>query len=48
MGLKEVFDEAAQKAKSLPSASNEDMLELYKNFKQGNLGDCNTGKTSTM
>lgn len=44
MGLKEVFEEAAEKAKALPSASNEEMLDLYKNFKQANMGDCTTGE----
>lgn len=43
MGLKEVFEEAAEKAKGLPSATNEDKLEMYKLFKQANMGDCNTG-----
>lgn len=47
MGLKEVFDEAAEKAKALPSATNDDMLELYKNFKQANAGDCNTGRLTS-
>ena len=30
-------------ANKLPSASNEDMLELYGWFKQANVGDVNTG-----
>ncbi len=45
MGLKEVFEEAATRVKELPSCSNEDQLELYKNYKQANVGDCNTGKS---
>lgn len=44
MGLREVFDEAAERVKQLPdSPSNEDQLELYSNYKQANVGDCSTG-----
>jgi diazepam-binding inhibitor (GABA receptor modulator, acyl-CoA-binding protein) len=43
MGLAEVFAEAAERVKQLTEApSNEDQLELYANFKQANVGDCNT------
>lgn len=43
MSLPDVFNEAAQHVKELPSASNEDKLELYSFFKQANEGDCTTG-----
>lgn len=43
MAIVEVFSEAAESVKQLPSASNEDQLELYSLFKQSNLGDCATG-----
>jgi len=43
MSLKEKFDLAVEVANKLPSASNEDMLELYGWFKQANIGDVNTG-----
>ncbi|CAM0911158.1 unnamed protein product [Alopecurus aequalis] len=40
MGLKEDFEEYAEKAKTLPeSTSNEDKLILYGLFKQANLGN---------
>lgn len=43
--MTEVFNEAAERVKQLEtSPSNEDQLELYKNFKQANIGDCNTAK----
>jgi diazepam-binding inhibitor (GABA receptor modulator, acyl-CoA-binding protein) len=45
MGLKEDFELAAGEAKGLPdSVSNEDKLKLYGLFKQGTVGDCNTGE----
>jgi acyl-CoA-binding protein len=37
------FDAAAVEAKSLPKASNDEMLELYGWFKQANVGDVDTG-----
>jgi hypothetical protein len=37
------FDTAAEEAKGLSKASNEQMLELYGWFKQANVGDVNTG-----
>jgi acyl-CoA-binding protein len=33
------FDAAAAKAKTLASASNDDLLALYKYFKQATVGD---------
>lgn len=42
MPLIDVFNEAAERVKELPTASNEDKLELYSLFKQSNLGDCTT------
>ena len=44
MGLVDVFNEAAERVKTLPQASNEDQLELYSFFKQAKIGDCNTRK----
>lgn len=46
MSITEVFNEAAERVKQLPSAGNEDQLELYALFKQANLGDCATGTSS--
>ncbi|XP_021725570.1 acyl-CoA-binding protein-like [Chenopodium quinoa] len=42
MGLKEDFEEYAEKVKSLPSCSNEDLLILYGLYKQATVGDVNT------
>eukprot|EP00181_Compsopogon_caeruleus_P004783 CAMPEP_0184677506 /NCGR_PEP_ID=MMETSP0312-20130426/86_1 /TAXON_ID=31354 /ORGANISM="Compsopogon coeruleus, Strain SAG 36.94" /LENGTH=91 /DNA_ID=CAMNT_0027125413 /DNA_START=295 /DNA_END=570 /DNA_ORIENTATION=+ len=42
MGLQDVFDEAAERVKTAPSATNDDKLYLYGYFKQANVGDCNT------
>jgi acyl-CoA-binding protein len=47
MALDKVFNEAAERVKQLPDASNDDQLELYSYFKQANAGDCNTSKVST-
>lgn len=41
MGLKEDFEAAAEEAKTLPKASNDEMLMLYGYFKQSTVGDCN-------
>jgi diazepam-binding inhibitor (GABA receptor modulating acyl-CoA-binding protein) len=39
------FDKAAEEAKALPDqTSNDDKLVLYGLFKQGTVGDVNTGK----
>ncbi|CAA0838267.1 Acyl-CoA-binding domain-containing protein 6 [Striga hermonthica] len=44
MGLKEEFDEYAEKAKTLPeSISNENKLILYGLYKQSTVGNINTG-----
>ena len=39
MGLKNQFEEAIDRAKSLPSQSNETLLELYGLYKQATAGD---------
>lgn len=39
MGLKDQFEAAIEKAKSLPSQSNETLLELYGLYKQATAGD---------
>ncbi|CAM2067656.1 Acyl-CoA-binding protein [Sulfidibacter corallicola] len=39
MSLDERFQDAAARAKSLPSQSNENLLKLYALFKQGTKGD---------
>eukprot|EP00871_Galdieria_phlegrea_P003924 jgi/Galph1/4532/GphlegSOOS_G3146.1 len=44
MSLEQVFEKAAEQVKKLPSASNNDKLELYGYYKQANEGDCSTGK----
>ena len=38
------FEQAAEQAKELKGLSNEQMLEIYALFKQGNVGDCNTSR----
>ncbi|KAE8725193.1 Acyl-CoA-binding protein [Hibiscus syriacus] len=46
MGLKEEFEEHAEKVKTLPKApSNDDMLILYGHFKQATVGPVNTRKS---
>ncbi|KAJ7943950.1 Acyl-CoA-binding protein [Quillaja saponaria] len=45
MGLKEEFEEYAEKAKTLPeSTTNESKLILYGLYKQGTIGPVNTGR----
>ncbi|KAG9452844.1 hypothetical protein H6P81_005748 [Aristolochia fimbriata] len=45
MGLKEDFEEYAQKAKTLPeSTSNENKLTLYALYKQATVGPVNTSR----
>ncbi|CAK0785730.1 Acyl-CoA-binding domain-containing protein 3 [Coccomyxa viridis] len=45
MGVQEDFDKAAEEAKGLPDGtSNDDKLSLYGLFKQGTVGDVDTGK----
>ncbi|CAL5228191.1 g11276 [Coccomyxa viridis] len=45
MTLQEDFEKAADDAKTLPDGtSNDDKLKLYGLFKQGTVGDVNTGK----
>ncbi|XP_057766693.1 acyl-CoA-binding protein [Salvia miltiorrhiza] len=45
MGLKEEFEEHAEKAKTLPeSTSNENKLILYGLFKQATVGNVNTSR----
>ncbi|XP_042023300.1 acyl-CoA-binding protein-like [Salvia splendens] len=45
MGLKEEFDEHAEKAKTLPeSTSNENKLILYGLFKQATVGNVDTSR----
>ncbi|CEO95319.1 hypothetical protein PBRA_004085 [Plasmodiophora brassicae] len=38
------FEAAAAKAKTFTSLSNEQMLDLYKHYKQATVGDCNTDR----
>lgn len=42
MVSKEEFEKAAEEAKGLSKATNDEMLELYGWFKQANVGDVNT------
>ena len=45
MATQEDFDKAAEEAKGLPDGtSNDDKLSLYGLFKQGTVGDVDTGK----
>ncbi|XP_044465673.1 acyl-CoA-binding protein [Mangifera indica] len=45
MGLKEEFEEYAQKAKTLPqNTTNENLLILYGLYKQGTVGPVNTSR----
>lgn len=45
MSLNEKFNKAAEEVQNLKSKpSNEDLLEVYALFKQGSVGDVNTGK----
>ncbi len=45
MGLKEEFEEYAEKAKTLPeNTSNEDKLILYGLYKQATVGPVNTSR----
>jgi len=49
MGLKEDFDSAAAKVKTLKSSpSNDDLLVLYQYFKQATVGDNNTDKPGML
>lgn len=49
MVSQEIFDKAAEEAKSLPSSlSNDNKLILYGLFKQANVGDCNTSKPGIL
>lgn len=44
MDLKDQFDQAAADSKELPvKPGNEDLLKLYSLYKQGSIGDVNTG-----
>lgn len=48
MSLEEQFKAAADEALKLPDGMpNEDKLALYALFKQGSVGDCNTGEDGT-
>lgn len=44
MGLKDDFELYAEKVKSLPTASNEDLLIIYGLYKQATVGNCNTDR----
>ncbi|KNA22310.1 hypothetical protein SOVF_035500 [Spinacia oleracea] len=44
MGLQEDFEAYAEKVRSLPAATNDDLLILYGLYKQGNVGDVNTAR----
>ncbi|KAK8712158.1 hypothetical protein V6N13_147405 [Hibiscus sabdariffa] len=49
MGLKEKFEEHAEKVKTLPAAlSNEDMLILYGLYKQATVGPVNTSRPGML
>jgi diazepam-binding inhibitor (GABA receptor modulating acyl-CoA-binding protein) len=42
------FEAAAAKAKTLTAATNEDLLALYKYFKQATVGDVNTERPGML
>ncbi|XP_057519434.1 acyl-CoA-binding protein [Amaranthus tricolor] len=44
MSLKEEFEQYAEKVKTLPSATNDDLLILYGLYKQATVGDVNTDR----
>lgn len=46
--MQEDFEEYAEKVKSLPSASNEDLLILYGLYKQATVGDVNTSRPGLL
>lgn len=46
--LKEVFTNAADRIKGLPSVSQDDQKYLYGRFKQANVGDCNTSRPGLL
>jgi len=48
MGLKEDFDAAAERIKSVPGPDNDEMLELYGLFKQATVGDNDTPKPGLL
>ncbi|XP_075238019.1 acyl-CoA binding protein 1 isoform X2 [Lycorma delicatula] len=49
MSLDDDFKTAAESVKNLTSTpSNEELLEIYALYKQGNDGDCNTSKPGML
>jgi len=48
MELKELFEAASTKSKSLPDQSNENLLLLYSLFKQATEGDISIEKPANM
>ncbi|HSZ25414.1 MAG TPA: acyl-CoA-binding protein [Cytophagaceae bacterium] len=48
MDLKEQFEEASVRSKSLPEQNNENLLKLYSLFKQATEGDVNIEKPVNM
>lgn len=47
--MSETFNTAAEDAKNLPSKpSDNDLLELYANYKQVTVGDCNTPRPGML
>ncbi|KAG8375205.1 hypothetical protein BUALT_Bualt10G0076200 [Buddleja alternifolia] len=48
MGLKEEFEEYAEKAKTLPTATNENLLIIYGLYKQATVGDVNTSRPGIL
>jgi len=48
MDIKQAFEEAVVKSKSLPNQSNENLLKLYSLYKQGTEGDVNIEKPTNF
>jgi len=48
MDIKQAFEEAVLKSKSLPNQSNESLLKLYSLYKQGTEGDVNIEKPTNF
>ncbi len=48
MDIKQLFEEASAKSKSLPEQSNENLLALYSLYKQATEGDVNIEKPANM
>ncbi|XP_063694239.1 acyl-CoA-binding protein-like [Bolinopsis microptera] len=46
--MSDAFKKAAEEVKTLPSATDQEKLELYSFYKQATVGDVNTGRPGMM